>query len=175
MRAIKSLTLSYVPKQDRVLAAINPGDPDEWSCWLTRRLVQAVLGRSPEFVESTSTLVKQVPPEVRNEVRNFEREAAMVSTAKAMSKTPAEVLERSASEAELAERLTIANQTNHFRIEMRGEMGEGAIGLFGRAEIQRVLQMLQAEVEKAGWFTATAKSSAASTTDVASPMQFVIS
>ncbi|MGZ4988896.1 MAG: hypothetical protein ACXWBP_12680 [Limisphaerales bacterium] len=128
-----------------------------------------MLDRSPEFVESTSPLVKQAPAEVRSEVRNFEREAAMVSTVKAMSNTPADVLKMSASAAELVERLTIANQTDRFRVEMQGETGDGAIGLFGRAELQRFLQMLQAEVAKAGWFVASAKSSAALTTEAVGP------
>ena len=75
----------------------------------------------------------------------------MASTAKAMSNTPADVIKTRASAAELAERLTISSQGDSFRVELRGERGGGAAGLFTRAELQRILQMLQAEVAKADW------------------------
>src|ERR1700694_4153170 len=54
VRALKSVNFSYVAEEDRVLAAINPGDPEAWSCWLTRRLVLALLERAAEFLASTS-------------------------------------------------------------------------------------------------------------------------
>jgi hypothetical protein len=101
VQVLKSVNFSYVPREDRVLAAVNPGDPEAWSCWLTRRLVLALLDRATEFLVSTSALVHQVPAEVRGELITFEREAAMASTAKAMSQTPADVLQKSANAAEL--------------------------------------------------------------------------
>jgi hypothetical protein len=154
VRALKSVNFSYVAGEDRVLAAINPGHLEAWSCWLTRRLVLALLDRAAGYLASVSPLRQQVPADVRGELATFEREAAMASTAKAMSNTPADVLKTSASAAELVARLTISSQADSFRVELRGERGGGAAGLFTRAELQRFLQMLQAEVAKAGWLPA---------------------
>jgi hypothetical protein len=160
-RALKSVNFSYVAEEDRILAAINPGRPEAWSCWLTRRLVLALLERATGFLASTSHLMQQAPANVRDELVTFEREVAMAKTAPAMSVTPPDVLKASARAAELAERLTISSQADGFRVELRGERGGGAAGLFLRAELQRFLQMLQAEVVKAGWLDTPAKSSVA--------------
>jgi hypothetical protein len=158
VRELKSVNFSYVAEQDRVLAAINPGHPQAWSCWLTRRLVLALLERAAEFLASTSALMQKAPADVRREIVAFEREAAMAMTAKAMSATPVNVLKTSALAAELAVRLTISSQADKFRVEFQGEMGGGAAGLFARAELQRLLQMLQAEVVKADWSGTITKS-----------------
>ena len=156
LRVLKSINFSYVAAEDRILAAINPGGAEAWSCWLTRRLVLALLDRSSDFLVSTSPLVQQVPTEVRGELATFEREAAMASTARAMSSTPADVIKASKIAAELAEGLKISSQPNGFRVELQGEKGIGAAGLLTRAELQRLLQMLQAEVARAGWFATSA-------------------
>jgi len=169
VRVLKSINFSYVAAEDRILAAINPGGPEAWSCWLTRRLVLALLDRTSEFLASTSPVVQQVPAAVRGELATFEREAAMASTAKAMSTTPADVIKASKIAAELAEGLKISSQPNGFRVELQGEKAVGAAGLFTRAELQRFLQMLQAEVAKASWFEAPDKASAGSTGEAVSP------
>ena len=158
-RTLKSVNFSYVAEEDRILAAINPGGPDAWSCWLTRRLVLALLERAGEFLASTSHVMQQAPANVRDELVTFEREVAMAKTVGAMSVTPPEVLKASAREAELAERMTISRQADNFRVELRGARGGGAAGLFLRTELQRFLQMLQAEVVKAGWLGTPATSS----------------
>jgi hypothetical protein len=163
VQALKSVNFSYVAEEDRILAAINPGDPQAWSCWLTRRLVLALLERAGEFLASTSPVMQQAPANVRDELATFEREVAMAKTAPAMSVTPTNVLKASATAAELAERLTISGQAGGFRVELRGERGGGAAGLFVRAELQRLLQMLQAEVAKAGWLNTPARPPAAAT------------
>jgi hypothetical protein len=167
VRVLKSINFSYVAAEDRILAVINPGGPEAWSCWLTRRLVLALLDRTSEFLASTSPLVQQVPAEVRGELATFEREAAMASTARAMSTTPAEVLKTSESAAELAGGLKISSQANGFRVELQGEKELGAAGLFTRAELQRFLQMLQAEAAKAGWFAIPDKLSAGTSSEAA--------
>jgi hypothetical protein len=158
LRALKSVNFSYVVEQDRVLAAINPGHPEAWSCWLTRRLVLALLERAAGFLASTSQVVRQAPANVRAEVVTFEREVAMAKTTKAMSVTPPDVLKASARAAELAVRLTISSLPENYRVELQGEAGGGAAGLFTSAELQRFLQMLQAEVAKAGWLGTPAQS-----------------
>ena len=169
VRVLKSINFSYVPAEDRILAAINPGGAEAWSCWLTRRLVLALLDRTSEFLASTSPLVQQVPAAVRGELATFEREAAMASTAKSMSTTPADVLKASGSAAELSGGLKISSQADGFRVELQGEKGIGAAGLLTRAELQRLLQMLQAEAANARWFAAPDKSSAGTASEAAGP------
>jgi hypothetical protein len=151
LRALTTVTFVYEPREDRVAAAINAGRPDDWSCWLTRRLALALLDRASGYLNKTSDLAQQAPAELRREFVAFEREAAMVSTAGAMTKTPTEVLRSSANSAELAERLTISRHDKGFKFELLGQSGEGAAGLLSRAEMQRVLQMLHGVIAKAGW------------------------
>lgn len=169
MRALTSLTFVYETREDRILAAINAGHADAWSCWLTRRLVLALLERAGEFIAHTSALAQRAPADFRGEFVAFEREAAIANTAKAMSNTPAEVLKSTATAAELADRLTISNQTNGFRLELYGHSGEGAGNAVTRAELQRILQMLEVEVAKAGWLAMPAKSQAFPTAAATDP------
>ncbi len=161
MRALKTLTFIYVPREDRVVAAINAGQPDAWSCWLTRRLALAVLDRAAEYLTSTSGLAQRAPAELRGELIAFERDAAIAKTSRAMSVTPSDVLKSSASAAELAERLTITQQRDGFRLDLLGQSGSGAAGVLKRAEMQRMLQMLQIQVTNAAWLTAPGKPQAA--------------
>jgi hypothetical protein len=99
----------------------------------------------------------------------FEREAAIAKTAPAMSVTAGTVLNMTAEAAELAERLTISQQANGFHFEVRGLHDDGVAGFVARAEMQRILQMLQAEIAKAGWVAAPAKPQAAPTPAPAAP------
>lgn len=150
-RALKSVTFVYVPREDRIAAAVNPGRPDAWSCWLTRRVALTLLNRMPEFLDSTSELAKRAPAELRGEFTAFEREAAIAKTAPAMTVTPPEILQSSASAAELVDRVSIAPHGGNFRFELYGLSGDGAAAGLSRAELQRILQMLQGVVVKAGW------------------------
>jgi hypothetical protein len=144
-----------------VVAAINAGLPEAWSCWLTRRLALAVLERAAEYLTTTSDLAQRAPAEQRGEMLAFERDAGIAKTAGAMSVTPPAVLQSSASSAELAERLTIAQHSEGFLLDLRGQTGSGTAGVLKRDELQRVLQMLQIEVTKAGWLSAPGKPQAA--------------
>jgi hypothetical protein len=165
VRVLTSVTFVYDTREDRILTAVNAGHPEAWSCWLTRRLALALLERAAEYLSITSPLAQRAPAEFRGEFVAFERDAAITKTAAAMSNTPADVLKSGATEAELAERLTISNQGDRFRLELHGRSGGGAVGAPTRAEFQRILQMLQAEVAKAGWLDTPAKSQPASATD----------
>jgi hypothetical protein len=156
LRTIKTLTFVYIPREDRIMTAINAGHAEAWSCWLTRRLALAVLDRASGYLTSTSQLAQRAPAELRGEMTAFEREAGIAKTAGAMSVTPPAILKQSETVAELADRLMIAQHGDGFRLELRGQSEEGAAGLFKRAELQRVLQMLQVEVNKAGWMVALA-------------------
>jgi hypothetical protein len=169
VRVLTSVAFNYETREDRVLAAINPGHPEAWSCWLTRRLVLALLERAAKFLASTSALAQRAPADFRGELVTFERDAAMATTAKALTPTPPAVFKSSATAAELAERLTISSQGDSFRVELHGEKGGGAAGMLARAELQRILQMLQAEVAKAGWLDTPVKSPAAPATEETGP------
>ena len=84
-----------------------------------------------------------------------------------MSHTPPEVVQSAVPAAELAQRVTIANQGENLRVEIRGGAGGGADGTITRPEFQRILQMLQAEVAKAGWLAPTAAIAPAPAPDAA--------
>jgi len=154
LRALKTITFFYVPQEDRIAGAINAGHPDAWSCWLTRRLALAVLERTTDYVANTSSLAQRAPAQLRGEAIAFEREAAIAKTAPAMSQTAPEILKSSTVAAELAERLTIAREQDAFRLELRGQSGNGVAGVVKREELQRILQMLLAVVAQAGWLVA---------------------
>jgi hypothetical protein len=166
---LKSITFAYDTRQDRILAVINPGHSDAWSCWLTRRLVLALLERAGEFLASTSSLVQRASADHRGEILAFEQDAAIARTAKAITQTPADILQASTTSAELAKQVTISNQGNGFRMELQGEGGGSAAGLLARDELQRILQMLQATAVRAGWLGTPDKSQTLNTTVESSP------
>jgi hypothetical protein len=166
---LKTITFVYGPREDRVLAAINSGKPEAWSCWVTRRLALVLLERAVNLLTSTSALAQRAPADIRGELVAFERDAAIAKTAKAMSDTPADVLKMSGTAAELVERMTISSQGDNFRVELRGETGGGAAAVVARAELQRILQMLQTEVAKADWLGTSAKSPATTAIEETGP------
>jgi hypothetical protein len=156
-RTLRSITFVYVPREDRILAAVNAGQRDAWSCWLTRRLTLAVLDKTGEFLVSSSDLAQQAPADFRGEAIAFEHDAALAKTQGAMSITPADVLQSTASWAELADRIAIAPHTDGYQLELFGVSGDSAAGLVKRAELQRLLQMLQLEVVKSAWMPTAPK------------------
>jgi hypothetical protein len=149
MRVFTSIALAYWSAQDRILAVVNPGAPDSWSFWLTRRLVLEMLGRLPAALESTAA--KQAPAEYRTDLVAFEREAALASTQGSMGTTDSAIMQSHAAGAELAISLSITHQGETFRSELRGERGGQAVGTFARADLQRMLQMVQDEAAKGSW------------------------
>lgn len=152
VKTIRAINFRYVPKEDRILVTINPGAAEGWSCWLTRRVVRSLLDSSTEFLVKTSDVLHRASKDVQGEIIAFEREAAMVATSRAITQTPADVLEQSARTAGLVEKITISRQSNRLRLELKGEQAEGAMGWIDRPALQRILQMLELEAAKAGWF-----------------------
>jgi hypothetical protein len=148
---LKSITFAYDPREDRVLAVVNSGRPPAWSCWLTRRLVLALLDNGTKFLTTTSALAQRAAPEARREVVAFEREAAVAKTAPAMSVTPSAVLKTNVAAAELLHQVTLTQQDERVRMDLRGTAGGASSANLERAELQRILQMLHGEVGKAGW------------------------
>jgi len=132
-----------------------------------------LLERLPAVLEATSAMAKQAPAEYRSDLVAFEQEAAMATTASAMSQTALTVMKNNAAAAELAISLAIADQRGTFRLELHGERGGQAAGIFGRAELQRILQMIRDEAARAHWLSAPGQppiSSDAETT-AAKPMR----
>jgi hypothetical protein len=161
VRALASVTFIYETREDRVLAALNAGRADAWSCWLTRRVALALLERAMQFLASTSTLAQRAPADFRGESIAFEREAAIAKTAGAMSNTPPDVLKANLAKAGLAERLSISQHGDRFRLEVHGQGDEGAAGVLTRAELQRILEMLKGQVAQAGWLATPGQPQAA--------------
>ena len=167
--ALKSITFAYDSREDRVLAVVNPGHPPTWSCWLTRRLVLALLENGTKFLVNTSTLVQRAAPDARREIAAFEHEAAVAKTASAMSVTPPEVLKMTVAAAELIHQVTLTQQGERIRMELRGIAGGGSEAGLARVELQRVLDMLHAEVVKAAWSVAPATPQPASQPEEPAP------
>ena len=160
-RTLRSITFVYVPREDRILAAVNAGHREAWSCWLTRRLTLAVLEKTADYLASSSDLAQRAPADFRGEAIAFERDAALAKTQNAMSVTPADVLQATANWAELADRLAITQHPEGYQLELYGVSGDSAAGVVKRPELQRLLQMLQLEAAKSGWLPVTAKPQAA--------------
>lgn len=132
-------------------------------------MVLAMLDRAAEFIVSTSALVRRTTPDQRGQVAAFEREAAMAGTARSMSPAAPEALKSNATATELMQRVNLTHQGERFRLEFRGNAGGGADGVVTQAELQRILQMLKAEVDKAGWATTPASAPAKTSTEEPAP------
>lgn len=132
-------------------------------------MVLALLERASEFVASTSALVKRASADARNEVVAFEREAAIAKTAPSMSAAEPTALKLTAVATELMQQVNLTHQNERFRLEFRGNAGGGADGVVTPAELQRILQMLRAEVGKAGWSASSGPTSASPLPEQAGP------
>ncbi len=157
MQVLTSVAFVHGMQEDRILAAINAGRPDAWSCWLTRRVTLLLLERIAEVLANTSSLTQRTPAPFRSEAIAFEHAAALAKTAERMSQTPPEVLNASAATAELIKSVALSQQGDHFRVEFSGLNGGKAAGVLARVGLQRVFQMLQDETRKAGWLAPPAK------------------
>jgi hypothetical protein len=131
----------------------------------------ALLAKSAEFLATTSTLVQRAAPEHRSDLASFERESAMAQTAPAMSPTPREVVKAAPPAAELAQTVTITKRGDRYQIDIHGDGGGGVTGILARAELQRIMQMLQEVVVKAGWTGAAAAAMAAPQQPPAPPIR----
>jgi hypothetical protein len=156
----QTLTLSYDPREDRILAAVNVSQPDHWSCWLTRRLTLAVLEQTPAYLTQTSPLTQKTPIDYRSDLIQFEHQAAMAQTAPALSRTDNEVVRTVAVEAALAERLSLHSIPNGFVFELVDIHGQTRQIGMERAHLQRVLHMIADEAARAGWIAPAAPAAA---------------
>jgi hypothetical protein len=115
-----------------------------------------MIEQGAQFLVSTSPLAKRVAADHQRELARFERDSAMASTARGLSLPSSDALKASANAAELAERLSLAQQGEKFRLELLGDRAGIAIGVVARPDLQRILRMLEVEVTKAGWIANSA-------------------
>jgi hypothetical protein len=167
---LRTVAFTYDGNEDRILAGINLGEADAWSCWLTRRLVLALLEQAPRFVERTLSSAPQTPTEFKPDLIAFERDVALATTASSMRPTDDAHMKGSAAAAQLAERLTLSVQGDKFRLELMGNRGGTAAGAVKRTELQRILQMLHEQVARASWLGPSAKD-ASGPADTAKPFR----
>ena len=151
MHPLNSLTLHYDQPEDRILLAVNAGRADACSFWLTRRLVLAIGERADPFLDKTSPLAGKTPTEYRADMAAMERQVALASTQKNISKTPNETLQQAAKGAELAVELTLSAVGEGVRMILRGRDGTEAGGVCSRADTQSIVHMIEQEAIKAGW------------------------
>jgi hypothetical protein len=156
--ALKTITFIYDNREDRILAAVNAGIADSWSCWLTRRMALGVLAKADEFVSQTSKLLQNATAETRDQLMTFEREAALAQTALSLTCTPKDVIANTSRATELLRAVTLNKRGERYEIDLRGAAGGGAIATLNRAEVQRVMQMLQDVVVTAAWSGASERS-----------------
>jgi hypothetical protein len=154
VKTLRTISFSYQPREDRILAAINASSPEAWACWITRRVALFLLEKAIDVLANASTLVRRAPANIRGELASFEREAAIANTAIAMSPTPPTVVTDNRNSAELLEKVTVSHQGHAFRFELIGETGEAAAAMLTPPELQRILLMLQTEAVKAKWIGA---------------------
>jgi hypothetical protein len=151
MQPLSSITLRYDGNEDRILVAINAGSPDGRGYWLTRRLALSFIEAANPYLERLSPIVSKTPAELRGELAAMEREVALASTQGALARAPAAALESASRIAELAFELDVSVEPRGFRLRFRGRKGgESSIG-YSRAELQRIVHMLEQEAAKAGW------------------------
>lgn len=151
MRQLSSITLHYDVDEDRILVAIDAGSADAHGYWLTRRLALNFIAAAIPYLDRMSPVVGKTPAELHGELATMEREVALASTQGAVSQTSPAALERASVAAELAVELNISREQQQFRLRFRGRKGgEAAVGC-SRAELQRIVHMLEQEAAKAGW------------------------
>ena len=151
VHALKSVTPRYDAVEDRILLAINAGQDDAWACWLTRRMALGMLGRLNQYLDQTSAMAAKTPLEYRAEVVAMERQAAVATTQKTLSRTPEKQLAPLSSIGELAHELKLTPQDEGFLLSLTGREGGQAQGVVSRAELQTILLLIEQEVIKAGW------------------------
>lgn len=150
MIIIKSLSPLYDAQQDRILIAVNAGQADECSFWLTRRMTLTSLARLGEYLDRTSEIAAKAPVEFRLEVAAMER-AAAASTA-SLARTPNQQIQSAALRSELATKISVTPKNGNMRLELFGDEGNEVSGGLTRAELQTILILIRQEASKADWF-----------------------
>ena len=151
MQRLNSITLHYDANEDRILVAINAGPADANGYWLTRRLALNFIETANPYLARMSPAVSKTPTALRGELATMERQVALARTQQSVSQTPTAALGRASVAAELVVALNVTQEGQGFRLKFRGGKGrETAVGC-SKAELQRIIHMLEQEVAKAGW------------------------
>jgi hypothetical protein len=163
---LKTIAFVYDLREDRILAAVNAGTSERWSCWVTRRMAMAWLAKVSEFVAKTSTLAPRTSAASLKDLALFEHDAALAQTASSLSPTPPNVLATNGATAKLLHTVTFDQRGDNFRMILKGEIDFGAMATLNRSELQRITQMLQDTAAKANWLGEQPQSEAASPSTV---------
>ena len=146
-----AVTLRYDSNEDRILAAFNAESDEARGYWLTRRLALKFIEAANAYLERMSAVASKTPADLRGELAAMDREFSLVRTQGAISQTPPATLERTREVAELTAEVNISVEGQRFRLRLRGcNGGESVVGCT-RAELQRIIHMLEQETKKAGW------------------------
>jgi len=151
MRPLSSIALRFDRHEDRILVTIDAGSPSASAYWLTRRLALNVIHETNPYLARTSPVANKTPAELRGELAKMEREVALASTQRNVSSTPTAALESASATAELAVELNVSAERQGLRLRFRGSKGGEATVGCTRAELQRIVHMLEQEAAKAGW------------------------
>ena len=149
MSQVRSIALAYDSREDRLFASVNLGAPDACAFWLTRRVVMDILVRLPPVLAQHSPTVRQAAVQHRQDVAEFEREAAV--GAAHFTETPNAVLRTVAAEAQLVETLAFEVNMEGVGVALLGVRGRRVTGIWSRDDVQGLLHLIQQEVLKAGW------------------------
>ena len=170
MPVLKTITFAYRALEDRVLAAVNLGHPDAWSCWLTRRLSLALLERAGKLLveqfsarKSCGSRLPRRACRIRTGCGNGgDRQGNVTNSAGCAQCVGARCRARREADNHPARR-TFAHRAG------RRPRWHHDTGLLLRADFQRILRMLEAEVLRGKWVMVTEAPGPAQQTDAPKP------
>ena len=149
MLIANTMSLGYAEREDRLLLACADRDGGTVEFWLTRRLTARLLATLAGLLESTSARVARAPAAMRGEVLALEYLGAQ-SDQPAAGKVDAPPVQPH-KERHLVDRLDIEHQGPAFRLRMFAQ-GQAIAGVAAqRADLHRLLGMLDRAAGKAGW------------------------
>jgi hypothetical protein len=108
---------------------------------------------------SRSALARRGTADIKRDLVAFEREADLAKTAKSVRPTPRETLTAARTGGDLVCEVSMRLVGDRYRLELKGETGDGAVASIGRADLQRIVDLLRTEIGRAEWLTASASAS----------------
>ena len=77
---LHQLTMSYSPKEDRILLRIGTAQNTEYRLWLIRRFVRSIWGALKKILEGSLTRGNDMQPKVRQAVMAMEHQESVQSS-----------------------------------------------------------------------------------------------
>ena len=77
---LHQLTMSYLPKEDRILLRIGTAQNTEYRLWLTRRFVKSIWGGLKKILEGSLARGNDMQPKVRQAVIAMEHQESVQSS-----------------------------------------------------------------------------------------------